>query len=43
LVLVGAAVPTTVFTDIANAAHTAGFVHVQVGAQQPTVPAGSGR
>ena len=40
LVLVGAGVPTTDFTDIASAAHAAGFVHVQMAAQEPT---GGGR
>jgi biopolymer transport protein ExbD len=43
LVLVGAGVPTTDFTDIASAAHAAGFVHVQMGAQEPTTPTGGGR
>lgn len=40
LVLVGAGVPTTAFTEIASAAHAAGFIHVQMGAQEPTVPTG---
>ncbi len=35
LVLVGAGVPTTDFTEIASAAFAAGFVHVQMGAQEP--------
>lgn len=35
LVLVGAGVPTSDFTDIASAAIAAGFVHVQMGAQEP--------
>lgn len=40
LVLVGAGVPTTVFTDITSAAYSAGFGHVQMGAQESTLPAG---
>lgn len=43
LVLVGAGVPAPDFFDIASAAHAAGFVHVQMGAQEPTAPAGGGR
>lgn len=43
LVLVGANVPMKDFTDIASAAHAAGFVQVQMGAQEPGTPAGGGR
>lgn len=43
LVLIGAGVPATDFTDIASAAYAAGFVHVQMGAQEPTMPSGGGR
>lgn len=43
LVLVGSGVPTTDFTAIASAAHAAGFVHVQMAAQEPTAPSGGGR
>lgn len=43
LVLVGAGVPTTDFTAIASAAHTAGFVHVQMAAQDPAPNSGGGR
>jgi len=43
LVLIGASVPYADFTAIASAAHAAGFVHVQMGAQEPTAPAGGGR
>ena len=34
LVVVGAGVPTTDFTEIASAAFAAGFLHVQMGAQE---------
>lgn len=40
LVLIGAGVPITVFTDISSAAYAAGFSHVQMGAQEPNVPPG---
>lgn len=43
LVLVGSGVPTTDFTAIASAAHAAGFVHVQMAAQEPTASSGGGR
>ena len=43
LVLVGSGVPASDFTDIASAAHAAGFVHVQMGAQDPTTPSVGGR
>jgi len=43
LVLVGSGVPTTDFTAIASAAHAAGFVHVQMAAQEPTAHSGGGR
>ncbi len=43
LVLVGSGVPTTDFTAIASAAHAAGFVHVQMAAQEPTAEPGRGR
>ncbi len=43
LVLVGAAASATDFTDIASVAHAAGFMHVQMGAQEPAVPAGGER
>jgi biopolymer transport protein ExbD len=43
LVLVGAGVPTTDFTEIASAAFAAGFVHVQMGAQEPAAKTDGGR
>lgn len=43
LVLVGAGVPTTDFTDIASAAIAAGFAHVQMGAQEPAAKNDRGR
>ena len=43
LVLVGGGVPTTAFAEIASAAYQAGFVHVQMGAQEPTTTGGGGR
>ena len=43
LVLIGAGVPAADFTEIASAAHAAGFVHVQMGAQDPTTPSVGGR
>jgi biopolymer transport protein ExbD len=43
LVLMGADVSTTDLFDIATAAYGAGFVHVQMGAQEPARPAGGGR
>ena len=43
LVLVGVGVPTTAFAEIASAAYGAGFVQVQMGAQEPTNPGSGGR
>ena len=43
LVLIGAGVPAADFTEIASAAHAAGFVHVQMGAQDATTPSVGGR
>lgn len=43
LVLVGSAVPTTVFTAIASSAHSAGFVHVQMATQEPAAQSGGTR
>jgi hypothetical protein len=43
LVLVGAGVPTMDFTDIASSAIAAGFVQVQMGAQEPAAKSDGGR
>lgn len=43
LVLIVGQVPTTAFTDISQAARAAGFVNVQLGAQEPATAPGRGR